>query len=149
MQFIQKWLYYYYFYYVNEINMKLTFNKQQWEYSPKMTVSEFTEANEYNICVAYQEEFPQYAYKINDGDTDHMRDWVQQNENLYKEIMCELYADCLWVDTLTVWTKSVVTEKMHRQAVEYMLDPDNAYDIWRDEQLMEAQHAKYEEYATE
>jgi hypothetical protein len=38
---------------------------------------------------------------------------------------------------------------MHRQAVAYFADPDNAYDIWRDEQLMEAQHAKYEEYATE
>lgn len=118
--------------------MKITFNKQQWEYNPKMTVSDFTEANEDNIAVSYQEEFPSLAYKINDGDIDHLRDWVQENVEYYKEIMVELYSEYLSIDDIVTST-SVITEKDRRSAAVWLSDPDNSYDIMMDDLATEWQ----------
>ena len=86
--------------------MKLTFNKQQREYNPKMTVSEFTEANEHNISVDFQEANPMYAYKVNDWDLDMVWDYAQENVEYYQDVMKELYAEYIAIDdVITEWQR--------------------------------------------
>lgn len=71
--------------------MKYTLAKQEREFTPTMTVSEFIQANDWYVSESYIESNPSQAYKVNDGDMDDAYEHAEQNKDFYREVMHEIY----------------------------------------------------------
>ena len=73
------------------MQMKYTLAKQEREFVPTMTVSEFIQANDSYVSESYIEDYPSQAHRVNDGDMDDAYEHAESNKDFYKEIMHEIY----------------------------------------------------------